>query len=115
MVEIRAILIVALFALLMWFLRSRNAAAVRATKKVLLLVLLGFAVIAILNPALTDLLASLLNVGRGADLLLYALTVSFFFFAMNGYLKHLDMEQRIVTLVREVALLERRIKELHDE
>lgn len=115
MVGIRAVLIVALFALLIWFLRSRNATSVRATKKILLLALLGFAVIAVLNPRLTDLLASLLGVGRGADLLLYALTVSFFFFAMNGYLKHLDMEQRIVTLVREVALLERRIEELHGE
>ena len=115
MVGIRVVLVAALFLLLVWFLRSRNASSVRAMKKVLLFALVGFAVVAVLNPGLTDLLAALLGVGRGADLLLYALTVAFFFFAMNAYLKHLEMEQRIVTLAREIGLLERRIDELDGE
>lgn len=111
MFGIRVVLVVALLTLLAWFLRSRNATSVRAIKKVLLFALIGFAVLAVLNPESTNLLASFLGVGRGADLLLYALTVSFLFFALNGYLKHLDMEQRIVTLTREIALLERRLDE----
>lgn len=114
MLGIRVILVVVLFALLVWFLRSRNASSVRAIKKVMLFALIGFAVVAVLNPELTNRLAALLGVGRGADLLLYALTVSFFFFAMNSYLKHLEMEQRIVALAREIALLERRIDEEYE-
>lgn len=109
MIGIRAVLVGAFVALLVWFLRSRNATSVRALKKVLLLSLIGFAIIAVLNPELTDVLAALLGVGRGADLLLYAVTVSFLFFALNSYLKHLELEQRIVVLTREIALLAQRL------
>lgn len=111
MVGIRVLLISALAILLVWFLRSRNAASVRALKKVFLVALIAFAMVAVLNPDVTDSLAALLGVGRGADLLLYSVTVAFLFFAMNSYLKNLEMEQRIVVLTREIGLLKQKIEE----
>lgn len=109
MIAIRVVLVGALVALLLWFLRSRNAASVRALKKVLLMVLVSFAIAAVLNPEMTDDVAAWFGVGRGADLLLYFVTVSFLFFAMNSYLKHLDLQQQIVVISREVALLKHRV------
>jgi len=111
MIAIRILLVGSLGLALVWFLRSRNATSVRAAKKVLLVALVLFAVIVILEPSIADSLAHLLGVGRGADLLLYSVTVAFFFVALNGYLKFHEVESRFARLAREVALLEERIRE----
>lgn len=103
---IRIVLVASLCALLVWFLRSRNAASVRAAKKVLLVALVAFAVATVLEPGLADGMARLLGVGRGTDLLLYAVTVSFLYVTMNGYLKFHELQRQIAGLVRKIALLE---------
>jgi small membrane protein len=115
MLGIRVLLIVALASVLLWFLRSRNATSVRAVKKLLLAGLVVFAIVAVVQPELTDTVASWLGVGRGADLLIYAVTVAFLFVTLNGYLKFHELQGRLTTLAREVALLEQRLAPEQDE
>lgn len=115
MFGIRAVLIGAVLGILIWFLRSRNASSVRAAKKLALIFISGFAVVAVLYPDLTDAAASLLGVGRGADLLLYFVTVAFLFMSLSGYLRSLDAELRFVELAREVTILRRRIDDLRGD
>ncbi len=112
MIAIRIVLVAALGLLLIWFLRSRNAASVRAAKKVFLVGLVLLAVVVVLKPSIADALANVLGVGRGADLLLYSVTVSFLFVSLNGYLKFLEIESRFASLVRAVALLEEQAQSL---
>jgi hypothetical protein len=101
---IRLLLIVTMASILVWFLRSRDTASVRAGKKLLLAAIVVTAIVSVLRPGLVDSAAALLGVGRGADLLLYLLTVAFLFVSLNGYLKFKEMEHRIGILARELAL-----------
>lgn len=112
MFGIRVVLIGAVLGILAWFLRSRNASSVRAAKKLVLIFFSGFAVIAVLYPDLMDAAASALGVGRGADLLLYFVTVAFLFSSLSGYLRSLDADHRFVELAREVTLLRRQVDDL---
>jgi hypothetical protein len=50
--------------------------------------------------------AHLVGVGRGADLVLYALVVAFTFSVVNFYLRQRELKQRITQLARAVALRE---------
>jgi hypothetical protein len=47
-----------------------------------------------------------LGVGRGADLLLYALVVGFGFFAISTYLRFKELELKYARLARAVAINE---------
>lgn len=84
----------------------------RAAKKVGLVLFAAFAVAAISNPDMTDAAASILGVGRGADLLLYFVTIALLFSSLNGYLRSLDAEQRLVELARQVTFLQRRLDDV---
>ena len=112
MLGIRVVLIGGVLGVLAWFLRSRSASSVRAAKKVGLILFAAFAVAAISNPDLTDAAASLLGVGRGADLLLYFVTIALLFSSLNSYLRSLDAEQRLAELARQITLLQRQIDDL---
>lgn len=103
---IQVILIAAFLTLFFYVLRNRRASKLRAWKKLLLLVFIVFAAIAIIWPQTITDVAHLVGVGRGTDLLLYVLVVSFVFFVLNVYLKFKDLEQRYVKLARHIALVE---------
>src|SRR6266576_3859132 len=103
---IQALLIAAFVAVLIWALQNRSATRLRAWKNLLLVMFIAFAAVAIIWPqTLTD-VAHLVGVGRGTDLLLYVLVVSFVFFVLSVYLKFKDLEQRYVKLARHISLVE---------
>lgn len=68
------------------------------------LLFLAAAVIAIVDPASTTWVAHKLHVGRGTDLLLYVLFVSFLYVVVALYQRIHRLEQRIVELTRASAL-----------
>ena len=51
-------------------------------------------------------LAHALGIGRGADLLLYGLTVVVIFMLLNTYVKDKEEQRRFAILSRKVAILE---------
>lgn len=101
---IKAILIFIVLALLIFFLENRNATRLKAGGKALFLLFIIGAIISIADPNLLNDIARPLGVGRGADLLLYALVLAFCFVTVNTYLKFKDYEQKIAKLTRELAI-----------
>ena len=101
---IKYILIASLVILLILFLRGRRGSQWRAGKKVGLTVFIMAGLAAVVAPEQLNTIAHAVGVGRGADLLLYALTVTFVFATLNGYLKQQDTDRRIAELAREIAI-----------
>jgi hypothetical protein len=70
-----------------------------------LIVLVSAFSIAILFPALLQRLANFLDVGRGADLIIYLNSISIFCFALVVFVKVKEIEEKIVILTRELTLM----------
>lgn len=70
---------------------------------VLLLVAAG--VVAVISPDLTNQVAHVAGVGRGADLVTYLSIVSVFFVLLHYYTKFVDVQRQLTAVVRELAIL----------
>lgn len=101
---IQALLLVAAMLLVVFLLRSRRSVRARAWVKVgyLLFVLAG--IYAILRPDDTTVLANMVGVRRGTDLMLYALIIAFAFTTLSTYMRFRDVELRYARLARAIAL-----------
>ena len=101
MTPIQFILIIGfLFTGLFYFVRLRN----RIADVLLLFVLVAAAVLFILFPDWTNVLAKKLGVGRGADLVLYIGIVLFYFVVLKLYARMRKLEQQITDLIRKQAI-----------
>lgn len=101
---IQILLLVALVVIGVMLTRSAAGARHQAIRRILLLVFVAFAAATVLFPqALTE-VANLVGVGRGADLLLYALVIAFLGYITTSYRRMSRMEDRIAQLSRQVAL-----------
>lgn len=105
-VIIQAIVISVALLLLFVVLGGRQTHASRAWKKIALSLLAAAMVIAVLFPDTTNEVAHLVGVGRGADLLLYMLTIAFITYALNVYIHQQKEKDALYRLARKVALLE---------
>jgi small membrane protein len=103
-VLIQLFLIAATVGLVIILLQRRGAARTRAWKRLILVALAGAAVVSILYPDLTTRVANFVGVGRGTDLLLYALTAVFLYVVVGFYLKFRDVERQLTVLARRTAL-----------
>lgn len=108
---IKVVLIIFIGLVGIGFIKNNSTSKIRASKKIGILLLLLFAVISVIFPSVTDDIAHIAGVGRGADLLLYAVTVTFFAFILNQYIKGKQDEQKLVKLARKIALLEADLKQ----
>jgi hypothetical protein len=103
---IKAILVLVILIVMAWFLSNRTSHQVRASQKIGFLILVSLGIIAVISPNASNYVAHKLGVGRGADLLLYLLTLAFLFMTLNLYLKDKEEQKKIVTLTRRIAILE---------
>lgn len=110
MIMIQIILIALLVVLFVRLMSARGSSRTNAYKKLALLLFVFSAIIAVLFPQVLTMIANLVGVGRGADLLLYGLTIVVIFQLLNGYIKDKEEQQRFVKLVRKVAILEAKNK-----
>jgi len=101
---IQGLLIAAVALLLVYLFRSRRSAQSRAWVKVGYVLFVVGAVYAIVRPNDTTVVAHWLGIGRGADLLLYALVIAFLFTTISAYMRFKDLELRYAQLARAVAL-----------
>ena len=83
--------------------RSRGARS-QAVRRLGLMLFAAFAVVSILFPNLWNRMAAVAGVGRGTDLVLYALVVAFLSFTVTTYLRFRDFETRYTRLARRLAL-----------
>lgn len=87
-------------------LASRGSHGARASVKVGLVLLVIAMIVTVLRPELMTRIANLAGIGRGADLLLYAVTGAFLFYVLTQYLKSQSQRDVIFRLARRVALIE---------
>jgi hypothetical protein len=86
-------------------LRARGARP-QAVRRLGLMLFAAFAVWSILFPSVWNQIARIVGVGRGTDMVLYALVVAFLSFTLTTYLRFRDLENRYTTLARRLALNE---------
>ena len=106
MILIQIILVFAVLAISIHFMRSRGSSRTNAYKKMALVLFVMAAIVTVLFPELLTTIANALGVGRGSDLLLYGLTVVIIFQLFNNYAKDKHDQRRLVELSRKVAILE---------
>jgi len=76
----------------------------QALRRLGLMLFAALAVWSILVPPVWDHIARMVGVGRGTDMVLYALVVAFLSFTLTTYLRFRDLETRYTTLARRLAL-----------
>lgn len=114
MILIQLILILAFLILLLSFLRRQSSHQLSAWSKIFMVIFAAIAVFVVLFPDSSNSVAHFLGVTRGADLLLYILTLAFLFVVLNSYVNRKRDQQRLVALARKVALLEANLKNKYD-
>ena len=75
-----------------------------AVRRLLLLAFVVFGTAAIVVPSITTKIASVVGVGRGADLLLYLLFVAFLALVATMGRRNRELERQITVLTRRLAL-----------
>ncbi|SDZ74831.1 hypothetical protein SAMN02910418_00100 [Bowdeniella nasicola] len=84
--------------------RSSAGARHQAIRRLLMALFAAIAVYFIIFPSAASQIARLVGVGRGADLLLYALVVAFFSFVATTFKRFSALERRITELSRQLAI-----------
>jgi small membrane protein len=102
-VLIQVLLIAVVLAVAARLFRSRGARS-QAVRRLGLIVFAAFAVVSILFPDLWNKIARVAGVGRGTDMVLYALVVAFLSFTVTTYLRFREFELRYTKLARRLAL-----------
>ena len=100
---IKILLIAGVFLAAMPLLRGQGARFL-AIRRLLLLTFVMSAAASIIVPSMWTRLARLVGVGRGTDLVLYALVVAFLGFVMRSYLRFRALEGQLTQLARRIAL-----------
>jgi hypothetical protein len=101
---IQVLLVGSSIVLLVLFIRKRGSTRTAASTKLAFVLFVMFGIYAALRPGDVQAVATLLGVGRGTDLLLYALVVVFTFATLNAYLRFKEIELRYARLARAIAL-----------
>lgn len=101
---IKVLLVASFLALLVWAFRNRQRVGLRAGGRLLAVCVAGLAIASVLQPDITQWLARRLGVTRGADLVLYLFIVVSATTWVTVSLRFRDQEQRLVTVVRTMAL-----------
>ncbi|WP_438353561.1 DUF2304 domain-containing protein [Microbacterium sp. CJ88] len=106
---IQFLLIAAIIVLAAFVMRRTGADSHLAIRRLLLGLFVLAAILSVLFPQWLSWFANLIGVGRGTDLLLYALVVVFLAFIYSQYRRNTAQQRQITMLARRIALLEARI------
>lgn len=101
---IKVILLIAIVVITVMLTRSTAGARHQAVRRILLIAFVVLALVAVLFPPFLTQVARAVGVGRGADLLLYGLTVTFLGYVAASYRRLREMEHQVTVLARELAL-----------
>lgn len=103
---IQILLIAAIVVLAVFMMRRTGADSHLAIRRLLMALFVLAAVMSVLFPQWLTWLAQLVGVGRGTDLLLYALIVMFLAFIYTQYRRNVLLQRQLTLLARKIALLE---------
>ena len=102
-VLIQLLLIVVVIVVAAGLLRGRGART-QAVRRLGLVFFAALAVWSILFPSVWNQFAKLVGVGRGTDMVLYALVVAFLSFTLTTYVRFREFETRYTKMARRLAL-----------
>lgn len=100
----QVLLLIALLALVWYFVSNRRKARVKAGVKLGFVIFLFACLWAIVRPDDLTVVANWIGVSRGTDLLLYGLVLAFVFTTVSSYIRFREQELRYARLARAVAL-----------
>ncbi len=106
MILIQALLVAGFTIFLFRVMANPNSYQLRAWTKILTIIFVVVAIVIVLFPEYSNSLARFVGVTRGADLLLYLLTLSFIYVIFNLYMQEKRLQKRIVLLARKLAIIE---------
>lgn len=106
MVLVQVLMIASILAIVLVGLRGNGSHRVSASKKLAFLLLMVVVVVAVLDPLLVGTIAQQVGVGRGTDLVLYVLALSFGFYVVSQYLSEQRSRNVLHRLARRIALVE---------
>ena len=101
---IQVALVILVFVILVYFLNNRSTHTTKAWKKISFILFGLFMIVTILFPDITNDIAHLVGVGRGADLLLYLLATAFVFQSISTYIRFQEQRNEIFKLARSIAI-----------
>lgn len=101
---IRAVLVVGIVLSVVVLVRGPRGVRHQALRRLALLAFAAGALLSLVYPDSWTWAARRLDVGRGADLLLYLTIVTFLGFVATSYVRFQEMQQQITRLSRRVAL-----------
>jgi hypothetical protein len=103
-IVIKVILLIAIGGLALLVIWPGRGARRLALRRVSLLCLIVIAALLVIFPGLSNSLAQLVGVGRGADLLLYGLTLAFISYVIATRAHHSRIDLQITELARAHAI-----------
>lgn len=101
---IQILLLVAVAAVTVLLTRSTADARHQAVRRLLLVAFAGVAVLSVLFPAWVSWVAARVGVGRGTDLILYALVITFLGYVATTHRRMNALSRQITVLTRELSL-----------
>jgi hypothetical protein len=105
-VLIQFVLVLAVLTIMYVFVRSSGTIYVQASKRIALVLFALANVYAVMRPNDLSVIAHFLGVGRGTDLVLYALVVAFMAGMFSMYQRFRVVDRRYTELARTVAIRE---------
>jgi small membrane protein len=105
-VLIQFLLVLAVLTIMYVFVRSSGTIYVQASKRIALVLFALANVYAVMRPDDLSVIAHFLGVGRGTDLVLYALVVAFMAGMFSMYQRFRVVDRRYTELARTVAIRE---------
>ena len=103
------ILVAAFIFVGFYLLKARRSANQQAIRRLFIVIGLVAGLLAVLFPHYTNVLARLVGVGRGADLLLYTFVVFGLFYAAYQYRRQLWQEKVNTDLARALTLTQAKL------
>ncbi|KQV06035.1 DUF2304 domain-containing protein [Leifsonia sp. Root112D2] len=108
---IQIILVIAVVVIGLALARPSGGDNHLALRRLFMVGFIVIAVVSILFPQWLSWVAKLVGVGRGTDLLLYALVLAFLIYVSTAYRRNVQLNRKLTALARELALAEARVED----
>lgn len=103
-IVVQIVLVLAVIIVSLALMRGGSNARHLAIRRIMLILFAGVAALSIFFPGVLTHVARFFGIGRGTDLVLYGLIVSFLVFMATTYQRFRHMETTLTKLARRVAL-----------
>lgn len=101
---VKILIVLAILLTARFIMKPVKSAQHLAMRRLMMMIFVGFAIVAALFPALLSHVATWIGIGRGSDLLLYGLTIAFFSTVVTAYRRDAATEKKLTLLARTIAL-----------